>query len=201
MPPVSVNFKADYKPKLAALEYPIMIAVKDERLFDFETHFHTHFEALHRYAFTLLKDSEDAKDIVQQVYIKLWEKSQDLEVQQSVKSYLYRAVYNQCLNKIRDTKVRSRYAEGIMQEKVEGVFSDETVVRETQNRINLAIESLPAQCSIIFKKSRFEEKKYGEIATELGLSVKTVEAQMSKALKVLREKLLIVLSLINLIIH
>lgn len=201
MPTVRATFETDYKPKLAVLEYPNMIAAKGEDLFDFESHFYAYYEALHRYAFTLLKDSEEAKDVVQQVFIKYWEKRQDLEIQQSVKSYLYRAVYHQCLNKIRDLKVRSRYAEGFKLEKEEGVFVDETIIKETNNRIQQAIDCLPKQCSVIFKKSRFEEKKYSEIAVELNLSVKTVEAQMSKALKILREKLLLVISLINLFIH
>lgn len=201
MPTVHATFETDYKPKLAVLEHSIMISSKDPRLLDFEAHFHKYFETLHRYAFTLLKDSEEARDVTQQVFIKFWEKKEDLEVLESAKSYLYRSVYHQCLNKIRDQKVRLRYAAGVRQGKEEGVFADETIAKETQHRIDRAIESLPTQCGVIFKKSRFEEKKYSEIAAELDLSVKTVEAQMSKALKLLREKLLIILSLINLIIH
>jgi RNA polymerase sigma-70 factor (ECF subfamily) len=197
MPSVPINFKANYKPKLAVLEYPIITSVKDTRLREFEANFHEYYEALHRYAFSLIRDSEEAKDIVQQVFIKFWEKTEDLEVHASVKSYLYRSVYHQCLNKVRDQKVRLRHAAGVLKENTEAVFLDETVAKETQARILQAIESLPAQCGIIFKKSRFEEKKYGEIAAELNLSVKTVEAQMSKALKLMREKLLIILAFMS----
>ena len=91
--------------------------------------------------------------------------------------------------------------EGVLKENGEAVFSDETVAKEMQVRIHQAIESLPEQCRVIFKKSRFEEKKYGEIATELDLSIKTVEAQISKALKILREKLLVILAFINILFN
>ena len=201
MPSIPINFKANYKPKLAVLEYPIPTSVQGTRLQEFEANFYTHYEALHRYAFSLVRDGEDAKDIVQQVFIKFWEKSEELEVHASVKSYLYRSVYHLCLNKKRDQKVRLRHAEVVLKENGEAVFSDETVAKEMQVRIHQAIESLPEQCRVIFKKSRFEEKKYGEIATELDLSIKTVEAQISKALKILREKLLVILAFINILFN
>jgi len=201
MPTVRTTFEIDCKPKLTVLSYPVITSAKSSLLLDFEHYFHSYYEALHRYAFTLVKDNDEAKDVVQQVYIKLWEKSKDSTVLESTKSYLYRSVHNLCLNRIRDQKVRTRYAEGVRQEQEEGVFTDETIARETQRRIQQAIESLPAQCGVIFKKSRFEEKKYSEIAAELNLSVKTVEAQMTKALKLLREKLFWAMVFINLIIH
>jgi len=72
-----------------------------------EGYFHAYFDALHRYAFTLLKDNDDAKDAVQAVFLKLWEKRTGIDDRQSVKTYLYTAVYHYCLNIKRHLKVRS----------------------------------------------------------------------------------------------
>ncbi|SFD75496.1 RNA polymerase sigma-70 factor, ECF subfamily [Chitinophaga sp. CF118] len=152
-----------------------------------EQYFHTYFEGLHRYAFMILKDNDDAKDAVQTVFLRLWEKGIILDEQQSVKSYLYTCVYNQCLNVKRHQKIKDKY----VTDNNMPVYSqsNDLISKETNRQILAQIDELPPQCKLIFSKSRFEEKKYTEIAAELGLSVKTVEVQMGKALKILREKL------------
>lgn len=150
-------------------------------------YFHTHFEGLHRYAFTILKDNDDAKDAVQAVFLKLWEKRAEIDEQQSVKSYLYTAVYHYCLNIKRHEKVKDNYAAA--NSDAVTVHPNELVSKEISGKIMEEIENLSPQCKLIFNKSRFEGKKYAEIAAEMGLSVKTVEAQMGKALKILRAKL------------
>lgn len=153
-----------------------------------EASFHTHFEGLHRYAFTILKDNDDAKDAVQTVFLKLWEKRMEIDEQQSVKAYLYTAVYHYCLNVKRHEKVKNSYVEANNRGQYEE--GDGLVSKETHQLIMGHIENLSPQCKLIFSKSRFEGRKYAEIATEMGLSVKTVEVQMGKALKILRAKLL-----------
>ncbi|HEY8955022.1 RNA polymerase sigma-70 factor [Chitinophaga sp.] len=150
-------------------------------------YFHTYFEGLHRYAFTILKDNDDAKDAVQAVFLKLWEKRAAIDEQQSVKSYLYTAIYHYCLNVKRHEKIKEQYI--TTNNHTAGEFRDPLVSKEAYRRIMGGIESLPPQCKLIFTKSRFEGKKYAEIAGEMGLSVKTVEAQVGKALKILRENL------------
>ncbi|NLR77898.1 RNA polymerase sigma-70 factor [Chitinophaga eiseniae] len=152
-----------------------------------EHYFHTYYESLHRYAFTILKDNDQAKDAVQAVFLKLWEKRSTIDEEQSVKSYLYTAVYNYCLNVKRHDKIRDRYtteSNAIGYEE-----GNQLVGKEVNQRIMGEITALPPQCQLIFTKSRFEGKKYATIAAEMNLSVKTVEAQMGKALKILREKL------------
>lgn len=159
-----------------------------------EHYFHTYYESLHRYAFTILKDNDQAKDAVQAVFLKLWEKRSTIDEEQSVKSYLYTAVYNYCLNVKRHDKVKDRYA---AESSVTGDDSNQLVSKEISQRIMAQVAALPPQCQLIFTKSRFEGKKYATIAAEMNLSVKTVEAQMGKALKILREKLLdLIISLI-----
>ncbi|OQP64849.1 hypothetical protein A3860_19025 [Niastella vici] len=162
--------------------------MNDERLTAVvEKYFQTHFEGLYRYAFTLLKNNDEAKDAVQTVFVNLWQKRLTIDEQQSVQSYLYTSVYNYCLNIKRNEKVRKAYLQN--NQSVQQVFNDELVSKENINRIREALESLPPQCKLIFMKSRFEQKKYADIALEMNLSVKTVEVQIGKALRILREKL------------
>jgi len=151
--------------------------------------FNTHFRALVHYANTILNDIDDAEDKVQHVFITLWEKRMTLELHTSPRAFLYRSVHNACLNTLKSKKVRTDYSLQI--QKTQSFSSSDIRLeeRDLQNKIEIAIQSLPTQCGIIFSKSRFEHLKYQEIADQMGLSVKTVENQMGKALKILREQL------------
>lgn len=158
-----------------------------------EDHFQTCFEGLHRYAFTILKDNDDAKDAVQAVFTKLWERRDQIDESKSLKGYLYRAVYHYCLNVKRHHQIELRYQ---AEQQVSVPGEEDTLVRkEATKRIMDQIAALAPQCRLIFTKSRFEHKKYAEIAAELGLSVKTVEVQMGKALRILRTRLFEILVL------
>jgi RNA polymerase sigma-70 factor, ECF subfamily len=169
---------------------------------DFETIFKTHFKGLHAYACTIIKDEMAAEDIVQNTFFKLWEKN-ELHKLQSPAAYLYRAVYNESLNYLKHAKVKQAYQTFVSKsmehnESAAGRAS----LRELQEKLDTALNDLPQQCRTIFQMSRFEELKYREIADRLGLSVKTVENQMGKALKLLRLKLVdflpVLLILLNL---
>lgn len=163
------------------------IGKADDLYRQIETYFQMYFEGLHRYAFTILKDNDEAKDAVQVVFLKLWEKRTTIDGQQSVKSYLYTAIYHYCLNIKRHKKIKDHYA--TTNNHPAGEFRNALVSKETQQRIMACIGKLPPQCKLIFTKSRFEGKKYADIAAEMDLSVKTVEAQIGKALRILREEL------------
>lgn len=153
--------------------------------------FNAFFDGLHRYAFTIVKDKDSASDAVQSIFVKWWESQKHFETYDEVKSYLYTAVYRHCLNVVRNDKIRGAHKENykyVMGSNL--VVQDENVeLEQLDNKIRTSIEELPHQCRIIFMKSRFENKRYSEIAEEMNLSVKTIEVQMSKALKVLREKI------------
>lgn len=170
----------------------------------FEQLFKMHFRGLHAYAITILKDEAMAEEIVQNVFFKVWEKRQLLEIETSPKAYLYKAVYHDCLNYIKHKKVKSAHAMHVVRQSSEQVenASGKVLMGELKARIHTAMNELPEQCRTIFQMSRFEGLKYQEIADEMGLSVKTVENQMGKALKLLRVKLveflpLFILSLIS----
>ncbi|TSJ45081.1 RNA polymerase sigma-70 factor [Fluviicola chungangensis] len=151
--------------------------------------FRDYYKPLVRYGNTFLKDSDEAEDVVQQVFVSLWEKRTEWEVHTSIRAVLYKAVQNACLNKLKHLKVRHAYAEDLKAATIPGEVSDPVQVNELNERIQQALESMPEQCGRIFKMSRFEQLRYQEIADQLGLSVKTVENQMGKALKIVREEL------------
>jgi RNA polymerase sigma-70 factor (ECF subfamily) len=155
----------------------------------FERCFHETYEGLHRYAYSIVKDNEEARDIVQRVFIKFWEKQDTLNVQQSARVYLYTAVHNLCLNTIRDKKTRKRYIDHYTHSASNTTWESGAEEKELERRITTAIEALPPRCKEVFCKSRLEGKRYAEIAEELQISVKTVEVQMGKALKILRSLL------------
>jgi len=159
---------------------------------EFEQAFKSHFKALHAYACTILKEEAAAEEIVQQVFFKLWEKKEQVHIQQSVSAYLYRSVYNESLNYLKHQKVKKAhqshtlYTSGTSSEQV----SRKVIARELEAKIAEALNQLPEQCRTIFQMSRFEELKYREIADRLNLSVKTVENQMGKALRIMRTQLI-----------
>lgn len=162
---------------------------KDKRAF--ELVFKDYFSLLRTYAMRFLDEPEDAEEIVQDVYVKFWEKCESLAPDSSVKSYLYRSVHNSCLNFLKHEKVKDSYRQyviGFMEEAVDD--GDHESNREgLRDRIMEEINKLPPRCSEIFKLSRLEGLKYQEIAEHLDISIKTVEVQMGKALRTLRETL------------
>jgi RNA polymerase sigma-70 factor (ECF subfamily) len=161
----------------------------DEKVF--EEVFKTHFKALHSYAYTILKDDAIAEEMVQNVFFKLWEKKEQLDIQTSLKAYLYKAVYHESLNYLKHQKVKSVHQAYAMHstDHTSNLAEKKLLQGELENKLQMAMNDLPEQCRTIFQLSRFEELKYREIADTLGLSVKTVENQMGKALKILRSKL------------
>ncbi|WP_421878507.1 RNA polymerase sigma-70 factor [Marinoscillum sp.] len=161
---------------------------KDKRAF--ELVFNDFFGLMKSYAMRFMDEVEEAEEIVQDVFVKFWEKCDTLAPDSSVKSYLYRSVHNTCLNYLKHQKVKDSYRQyvmGFMQEAVESSYEPEKP--DLEKRIMEEINALPPRCSEIFKLSRFEGLKYQEIADHLEISIKTVEVQMGKALKVLRDRL------------
>lgn len=161
----------------------------DERAF--EQVFRMHYKGMCGYAKKYLTDIDEAEETVQEVFSNYWHKKENLEITGSLEAYLYRAVRNSCLNHLKHLRIRTQYAHA--QEKPlreeENRASDAVVELELQQKIDDCIELLPAERQKIFKLSRFEGLKYQQIADQLGISVKTVENQMGKALKFLRENL------------
>lgn len=162
---------------------------KDKRAF--ELVFNQYYNIMVLYAARFMDTREEAEEIAQDVFVKFWEKCDSLSPDSSVKSYLYRSVHNSCLNAIKHEKVKDGYKQHVMNF-LESTYQDHVEVNDPDDiraRIHSEIDKLPPRCKEIFKLSRFEGLKYQEIADHLEISVKTVEVQMGKALKVLRDSL------------
>jgi len=155
----------------------------------FEMVFREYYKPLVRYGNTFLRDSDETEDVVQQVFVSFWEKRTEMNVHSSLRSMLYTSVRNACLNKLKHQKVRLQHVAEVQYVNSEQDTSDTLEANELNQQLQHAISKMPEQCGRIFKMSRFEQLRYQEIADELGISIKTVENQMGKALKIAREHL------------
>jgi RNA polymerase sigma-70 factor (ECF subfamily) len=161
----------------------------DER--EFESLFRSSYVSLVRYAKTLIRDHDSAEEIVQDLFFRIWKDKEKLQIESSLNGYLYRAVHNRCLHYINHNKVVEKYAREMAFSETESneTPSDILSYRDLQAKIAGIIERLPEKCGKIFCMSRFEGLKYSEIAQKLSVSIKTVEANMGRALKEFRKAL------------
>jgi RNA polymerase sigma-70 factor (ECF subfamily) len=157
----------------------------------FESLFRSSYVSLVRYAKTLIKDHDTAEEIVQDLFFRLWQDKEKLNIESSLNGYLFRSVHNKCLHLIEHNRVVERYAEEISHREPEKQESPSDILqyRELQSKIARILERLPERCGQIFYMNRFEGLKYTEIAEKLSVSVKTVESNMGRALKEFRKEL------------
>jgi RNA polymerase sigma-70 factor (ECF subfamily) len=158
----------------------------------FELLFRKYFVRLCSFANKFLNEPEEARDVVQQVFTKIWEGRQDIDPEDSLNAYLFRITQNICINNLRRRKVESKYAEiyKIVYVDHREISPYESLLsHELEKNITLAVDKIPPRCKRIFELSRIEGLKYIEIAAVLNISIKTVETQMSKALQILRLEL------------
>ena len=157
----------------------------------FENLFRVYYDRLCNYANTIVKDTDEAEEMVQHTFLSLWENRERIAIHTSVKSYLYRAVHNGCLNKLKHNKVRQKH-DDYYKLQADNAFengAEELLGNELEKQITDAINTLPPQCKTVFVLSRFENLTYAEIAEQLEISIKTVDKHMVKALKIMREHL------------
>lgn len=153
----------------------------------FNKAFDLYYSRLCFFADKMLHDFDLSRSVTQQVFVELWVRKSRLQVN-SLQAYLYQAVKNAVLDLLKHRKVEQQYLSSL--EKVEETELNNRIEEaELADRINRAIQNLPEKCREVFVLCRFEELKYAEIATRLNISVKTVEMQISIALKKLRKEL------------
>ena len=157
----------------------------------FESLFRSSYVSLVRYAKTLIKDHDTAEEIVQDLFVRLWQDKEKLNIESSLNGYLFRSVHNRCLHYIEHNRVVERHAEEMLYRQSENQESPSDILsyKELQGKIAMILERLPERCGKIFTMSRFEGLKYSEIAEKLSVSIKTVEANMGRALKEFRKEL------------
>ena len=166
----------------------------------FQKIFETYFKVLVVFAKRFVQDLSIAEDLVQDVFVKLYEKRNTIQFHSSLKSFLFQAVHNKCIDYLRSVKVKSVHHEHLLKTADSADYTDSMLQVELEERIYQVIQSLPDQCALIFKKSRFEGKKNQEIADELSISKRTVETQISKALKRLRQDVMPYIKLLAFIV-
>ncbi|MEN0003114.1 MAG: RNA polymerase sigma-70 factor [Bacteroidota bacterium] len=151
--------------------------------------FHLHYQSVCQAICRFIPDRSLVEDLAQEVFVRFWEKRATIQVHSSIAAYLRKMAVNEALAHLRK---RKGYTEELTpQHSTETDYSAEEqfLHSELEQTVHQAIATLPPRCGLVFKMSRFEDLSYKEIAAQLDISVKTVENQMGKALKLLREQL------------
>ena len=168
----------------------------DENAFEFI--FKTYYGYLYNYSKQILKDPDAAEEAVEVTFLNLWENRANIVLESSIKSYLFRSVYNNCLNQLKHLLVKERYVlyfkHHVATDDSGSLISNDyplsqVIEKELEQVLEKALNNLPPQCREVFLLSRHENFKNDEIAEKLNISVNTVRTQISRALTKLREKL------------
>jgi len=167
----------------------LQLKIKSDDVDAFEKTFREYYKPLVFFAIKIVNDQDVAEEIVQEFFYQYWKNREQMNIKISLKSYFFQSVRNNALKYLRHESVKQKYASGIGGSSTPQSFSPEYAEKELQNIIDNVLENLPQRCSLIFRMNRFEGLTYKEIAANLSISVKTVEADMGKALKVFRNKL------------
>lgn len=166
----------------------------------FNTLFNTHYTPLVRFAFTFLQDKDEAEEVIQDIFVRIWEQRASINITTNIKSYLFSSARNRSINKIKSVQTRQNILSEINQYQTQTGEHGYNESAELKTAIEEAIKQLPEKCQTIFLLSREEELTYKQIAQKLNLSEKTIENQMGIALKKLRITLSPYLNAIILII-
>ncbi|MCK9640366.1 MAG: RNA polymerase sigma-70 factor [Prolixibacteraceae bacterium] len=174
-------------------EFILLHRLKDGDELAFELLFRKYYPRLCGFANKFIANQQESEEIIQEVFLNIWKKREYLKLDHEIRPYLYKSVQNLCFNFIEHKKVIESYYSVlnlVYQNQSEDFNTYESVLyTELQNRVDEAMNSLPEQCLKIFRLSREEGLKYHEIAGKLGISVKTVETQMGRALTKLKIEL------------
>ena len=165
----------------------VLTKIKEGNVKAFEGIFRLYYSPLCLYAAGITGNRDVAEEIVQELFYVFWKEKEKLQVFRSIKSYLYGAVRNQALQYCEHLEVRNRYRETVLAGNPDP--QDQLEYKELETLIDKTLKKLPERRLRIFRMHRFEGKKYAEIASILSLSVKTVEAEMTKALQTLRKEI------------
>lgn len=156
---------------------------------EFEKLFRTHYAALVTFASGMVASMDAAEDLVQEVFIAVWRRRAELPPAAVARAYLYKAVRHRALNALRHDRIARESAESSERPFAVASVEDDLILGETESAVRAAIAGLPERARLMFTLSRDQGLTYAEIASVTGVSVKTVETQMGRALRALRESL------------
>ncbi len=176
-----------------------VVPIGKEKTFDY--FFRQYYAALCFFAQSIIHNAEDAKDIVQDCFIKLWDDIAITDKTESVKSFLYTMVRNRCIDYLRQQKVRAKAAIHLQPTESDEEYFDELAFAEMLRQVLEHIEGLPANMNTILKKYFLQGKKHKEIARELSTTENAVQLQKAKAIKLLKQKLLFLISLLIILVY
>jgi RNA polymerase sigma-70 factor (family 1) len=162
--------------------------LRQDKLGAFREIYTRYWKQLYADAYKRLKNKEMAEEIVQEVFTSLWHKRGALNITQTLGGYLFTSVSNLVIDQYRKDLVRARYKESfkLVYSETDNSTEDAILVKELEHTIEHEVNSLPDKCRSVFELSRVEHKTNKEIASELGISEKTVEHHITKALKHIR---------------
>jgi len=165
-------------------------ALKEGSIDAFDVCFRRFYSPLIAFACSRINDKDIAEEIVQNVFAELWERRESIPLATEIKQYLFSVVKNDCNDFARHLKVEKKYLDYLSKHQEESsAFFDVLVDEEFQRLVNEVYNSLPEQCRKIFYMSRLEEMSYKAISEKLDISIKTVENQVGKALRLVRQHL------------
>ena len=158
----------------------------------FELIFIKYYDPLCKYAYSIMQNKNEVEEIVQSVFVKVWEYHKNIQVKVSLKSYLYQMVHNAVANELKRKKIVQKHAEILGRLNLSNPISENypianLISQELEEKIEKEIAALPEQCRLIFIKYKFEEKSYKEIAEEMNISNNTIKTQLRRAIQKLRE--------------
>ncbi len=176
---------------MASYERILLGKLKNDDQSAFTIIFTKYYSDLVRFSFGFTRNSDSSEEIVQEVFLKLWENRFTLDIHTSLKSYLLKNVQNRSIDSLRHTTISNKYAAVVLDHPLlsQNDTEDYIMFSELEASFNQAMENIPALYAEVFRLSRIEALNYQEIASKLGVSVRTVEVRISKALSLLRAEL------------
>jgi RNA polymerase sigma-70 factor (ECF subfamily) len=172
-------------------EKKLLCGTRDGSIFSFEALYKLYRRKIYGFSLKYLQNRAEAEDVVQSVFVNLWEHSKTLDENQPIKSYIFKATVNQIYNIYKRRAIRSKYIdyEQMRFDNFSNSTYDQVLYHDLENSINKIISTLPSQQQKIFILSRNKYFSHKEIAKKLDISVRTVENQIYRTLKIIRKEL------------